>query len=380
MLKTILISSLMATSILANTPISNQLENRGFHVIDNEYNKLSIDIAILLDTSGSMQSLINQARAEIWKIINSLNNVTKNGVKPELRVSLFEYGKSSLPLSNGHLQMISPLTTDLDIFSSKLFNLRTNGGDEFAPWVIQDASLDLKWSTNKDSFKLIIIAGNEAFQQGPVLINSASSIAKEKGIIVNSIFCGDYNNGIRSQWNIISNKTDGVYSNINNNIVVEGIKTPYDDELLKLNRALNDTYIRYGYKGKEKREMQIQSDKQASGISKSILAERTVAKASSNYKNDSWDMVDALESGKEFKDIDKSTLEDEYKNISEQELEKIIEEKKVERKNIKEKIHNKNKLRAQFIKEESKKNNKNSFGDKLIKNIDKQIKDKGFKN
>ena len=45
--------------------------------------------------------------------------------------------------------------------------------------------------------KMIFIAGNEPFTQGKIDYKDAAAEAKEKDIVVNTIFCGDYNHGIQ---------------------------------------------------------------------------------------------------------------------------------------------------------------------------------------
>src|SRR5436190_18685791 len=75
-----------------------------------------VQIPILLDTSGSMQGLIEQAKGQLWKIVNEFINAKQNGRQPELEVALFEYGKDTLPASTGYIRMIAPLTNDLDKF------------------------------------------------------------------------------------------------------------------------------------------------------------------------------------------------------------------------------------------------------------------------
>ena len=42
-------------------------------------------------------------------------------------VALYEYGKDSIPASEGYLRQILPLTDDLDEVSKQLFALTTNG-------------------------------------------------------------------------------------------------------------------------------------------------------------------------------------------------------------------------------------------------------------
>ena len=87
-----------------------------------------VQMAILLDTSGSMSGLIDQARTELWAIVNEFIFAKRNGKEPELQVALYEYGKSSLPRKEGYIRMIVPFTTDLDEVSEELFALKTNSG------------------------------------------------------------------------------------------------------------------------------------------------------------------------------------------------------------------------------------------------------------
>ena len=180
--------------------ISNSV-NAGVKINDEKaVDKPLIELAILLDTSNSMDGLIEQAKTQLWKIVNELATAKKNGVTPELRVALFEYGKSSLSKSEGYQRKISDFTTDLDGISEELFKLTTNGGDEYCGWTIKSAVETLKWSKGSDNLKLIFIAGNEPFTQGKIDYRSACKQAIEKSIIVNTIFCGNFEQGVSSGW------------------------------------------------------------------------------------------------------------------------------------------------------------------------------------
>jgi hypothetical protein len=148
-----------------------------------------VQIAILLDTSSSMDGLIEQAKGQLWKICNEFIKARQNGVAPEVQVALYEYGKSSLSQQSGWIRKIQPLTTDLDKISEELFALTTNGGDEYCGWVIKQAVNELDWSPRPDVYKVIFIAGNEPFTQGPVNYAESCKAAISKGIIVNTIHC-----------------------------------------------------------------------------------------------------------------------------------------------------------------------------------------------
>src|SRR3954447_15815674 len=124
-----------------------------------------VQLAILLDTSNSMDGLIEQTKGQLWKIVNQFINARQAGKRPEVQVALYEYGKSTLSAHNGYIRQIQPLTTDLDKISEELFALKTNGGEEYCGWVIREAVNRLAWSKRSDDLKVIFIAGNEPFTQ-----------------------------------------------------------------------------------------------------------------------------------------------------------------------------------------------------------------------
>ncbi len=58
--------------------------------------RAKIQIAIALDSSNSMDGLIDRTRTQIWKIVNVLTGVTKNGQVPDLQIALYQYGNKGL--------------------------------------------------------------------------------------------------------------------------------------------------------------------------------------------------------------------------------------------------------------------------------------------
>ena len=56
----------------------------------------AVQIAILLDTSNSMDGLIAQAKTQLWNVVNEFVRARKDGRPPAIQVALFEYGKQSL--------------------------------------------------------------------------------------------------------------------------------------------------------------------------------------------------------------------------------------------------------------------------------------------
>ena len=259
-----------------------------------------VQIAILLDTSGSMQGLIEQAKTELWSLVNEFIFAKRNDMEPIVQVALYEYGKSSLAKKDGYIRQILPLTTDLDKISEELFALKTNGGDEYCGWVIQEATRSLRWSDSFDDLKVIFIAGNEPFTQGNVDYNISCKEAIAKGIIVNTIFCGSESEGINGHWKDGAVLADGNFLNIDQNrqVVRNTIAAPQDKEIAELNLKLNDTYIAFGSMGEVGLRRQMAQDLNASSSSSGVAAGRAVTKSSLNYRNSSWDLIDALKDKK----------------------------------------------------------------------------------
>ncbi|MCA9068056.1 MAG: VWA domain-containing protein, partial [Planctomycetaceae bacterium] len=152
-----------------------------------------VQMAILLDNSGSMSGLINQARQHLWKIVNEFATVRRDGKEPRLRVALYKY-------ANGKPEQLVEFTDDLDKVSELLFATRIEGGSEYCGQVIQAAVDDLDWSKDEADLKCIFIAGNEPFTQGPVDYKGACKNAIAKGITVSTIFCGNETQGINGKW------------------------------------------------------------------------------------------------------------------------------------------------------------------------------------
>ena len=219
-----------------------------------------IQMAILLDTSGSMRGLIDQAKTQLWKIVNELATAKRDGQVPDLQVALYEYGKSSIPASEDYLRMIQPLTTDLDKVSEELFALRTNGGSEYCGTVIKAATEGLAWSEANNDLKVIYIAGNEPFTQGKVHYADACKAAIAKGIIVNTIHCGSYQQGIDGKWKDGAVIADGRHLNIDHNRQIVHIPAPQDKAIAELGAKLNDTYVAYGGAGKAGAARQLAQD------------------------------------------------------------------------------------------------------------------------
>lgn len=261
-----------------------------------------VQVAILLDTSNSMDGLIAQAKTQLWGIVGRIGAAKREGRPVQLQVALFEYGNTRLPAEEGYLRQVLPFTTDLDRVSQALFALTTSGGDEYCGQVIGEAVKRLPWSAG-DGYKAIYIAGNEPFTQGESPYQETIAAARGRGIVVNTIHCGGREQGVAGRWQDGAQLGRGRFFCINQDCAAPVYRSPYDDRILELNQRLNATYIPYGAEGVAGQARQLAADSGAAAAAPSVAAERACAKAQgatnqNAYYNGGWDLVDAVRDGK----------------------------------------------------------------------------------
>lgn len=307
-----------------------------------------MQVALLLDTSNSMDGLIEQAKSQLWSILVTLSQTRKDGKAPQLEMALYEYGNDRLAPASGYVRQVLPFTNDMDEVSAALFKLTTNGGEEYCGTVIRNALGNLNWSKHKEAVRMIFIAGNESFAQGSVPYNVACDNAKEKDIVVNTIFCGDCAQGVELRWKNGATRTGGHYNCLNQNEATTYIETPYDPQLQQLNNSLNQTYLPFGQQGVIKREQQIAQDENAGQYGQANAANRATFKASSSYKNTSWDLVDAYQEDEAVLE-EAEALPEALTGLSKPEIEKKLKALEAERAEVKAKIQEVSQQRQAFI-------------------------------
>lgn len=345
-----------------------------------------IQLVILFDTSNSMDGLIEQAKSKIWAIVNETTGLRYQGIVPTLEIAVYDYGNSGLSAQSNYIRQQTPFTTNLDVISEKLFALRTNGGEEYCGAVIKKTLEDLTWSADPKDLKMIYIAGNEPFTQGPIDYKEACKLAVSKGVFINTIYCGVYDQGVRESWKDGANCSKGDYFNINSNEKITYYSTPYDTLIEQKNVKLNGTYLAYGSAATYNFTNQRAQDSNAKLQSTAVSTERIIVKSKkSAYKNEAWDAVDAYNTDSTFlKKAKDEELPSEMKGKTLEEKEKIIQEKNAERDKIQQEIGELAKKREEYINELKKKEaatnapKKDDFGTAVSNGIHEKAKSIGF--
>jgi hypothetical protein len=316
----------------------------------------SVDVVLCLDVSGSMEALTQAARIKLWDLVNELAKVKPT---PNLRVGLYSYGHNSYDPKAGWVRKDADLTTDLDEVYKKLNSLTINGGEEYVARVCRDALVEQKWAEGKNALRLIFVCGNEPVDQDKqVHLSDVAKLAKEKGVVINTIYCNWGHPDEESGWKQFAANAGGKYALIEHNKKIVQIAAPQDKELLQLNARLNDTFIAFGNKqAEDKKANQTAQDANAAGAGAPALASRVATKGGALYKNSAWCIVSKAMEDPNF-DVTKvpeDQLPEELKKLKPEERVALVKKKIAEREKIQKEIAEVNAKRASYLAEEMKK-------------------------
>lgn len=343
----------------------------------------TVQIALLLDTSSSMDGLINQARSQLWSMVDQMGRMTRvvdgktRGVKIEL--ALYEYGNDRLSVNEGYIRQVSPFTTDLDKVSELLHGLSTNGGSEYVGQVIQTAVRSLQWSSEPTALRFVFVAGNEEFNQGPVSAATAMTAAVQKDIHVQLIYCGPR----EPTWEAAAKLAKSDLMTIDQNHVAQHIPSPQDADILRLGNELNATYMAYGSEGAASVARQAKADASSARLSPKVALERAQLKSKKSYRNSNWDVIDAVDgNGKFLEQASDDQLPTELRGKTLAEKQKIVADNAAKRAELKARIAKLEAERNKFLETELARQGgaeAQSLGTELMKTTRGVATKKGYK-
>lgn len=345
----------------------------GSAAMAQDKDKPHIDVVFCIDCSGSMGPVIETAKQKVWSIVNE---IAKARPTPVLRIGLIGYGDADRQFRK------FDLSDDLDEVYKNLMTFKDEGwGHEWVGLVIHKATEEMKWSESKQALKVIYVVGNETAKQGPMDYTKTAPAAIKKDIIVNAIYCGDYDYGTATPtWKEFAKLADGQYTEIAATGGTVSIATPYDKEIEELSRKLNGTYIAFGTEGRARLENQAEQDKNAAQTGGA--ADRALAKCAAQYNNARWDLVDACKDEKfDWTKLKDEELPHEMRTMTLEERKAYVEKKAKERAEIQSQIKELSAKRGEFIKEEMKKQGlkgDKAFDEAVRKTLTEQAEKKGF--
>ena len=310
-----------------------------------------IDVVVAIDTSGSMEKLMDSVRVKLWDIVNE---VDRRDPDAELRVGLVAFGSPAYGSESGYVRIVSPLTDDLDSIYTSAWSLTTNGGDEYVGSTIKRSIEQLQWSQdeNPDNRRLLFIAGNESALQGAIDPITEAARAKDQQVLVSTLFAGDDTEGRRSGWERVAKVGGGRYLSIQTADSAVASHTPYDQELERLNAQLNKSYVAWSDAGRQSNQRLLDNDARAKSLGG--LAARVSTKGSKKYKVNSWDLVTQISTGQiSVDEVSAEELPAELQSLEKAALKDALLQKKAEREHTQREIERTQKKRARYLREQA---------------------------
>ena len=235
-------------SVVATTPLHTTQLIDPVHVA-----KPKIDVVFVLDTTGSMSGLIAAAKEKIWSIATSMASAQP---VPEIRIGLVAYRDRG----DAYVTRVVDLSSDLDTMYATLMQFAADGGGdgpESVNQALHDAVNGMAWSQDPNSYKVVFLVGDAAPHmdyQDDVKYPQTLALAAAKGIIVNTIQCGEEAE-TRQRWQQIAAVGHGSYFSVDQAGSAVAITTPFDADLARLAAALDQTRLYYGTPEEKARQL-----------------------------------------------------------------------------------------------------------------------------
>jgi von Willebrand factor type A domain-containing protein len=207
--------------------------------------KPAVEVAFVLDTTGSMGGLIEGAKRKIWSIASA---IVDSNPDADIRMGLVAYRD----IGDDYVTRTFDLTTDTQDLYANLLELKARGGGDWPESVNEalDVAVNkLHWTLGGDVRRIVFLVGDAPphmdYAQDtkyPVTL----AVAKQKDIIVNAVLAGNARDTERV-WRDIAQNGNGRFIPIpqdGGQVVI--IETPYDNDIIILQKQINGTVIPYG--------------------------------------------------------------------------------------------------------------------------------------
>ena len=345
-----------------------------------------VEVAFVLDTTGSMSGLIAGAKAKIWFIANQI--VTAEP-KPHVRIALVPYRDKG----DEYVTKVFDLTDNIDQVYKDLMGFSAAGGGDTPENVNQalhDAVNKLSWSEDESTLRIIYLVGDcpphNEYEDVPTYDKIAYQAINEKDIYINTILCGNHGEAMKV-WREIARRAEGSFAQIG----VETIATPFDDKLGELNAALAETNVYYG--DSDARARQAEMDEGLKRMERPAAADRAefVAKAGEGKASGALtapagpdavrDLVDAVRDEKlDLSEVEEDLLPEEMRDMTPEEREEYVAEHQSQRDEILTQIRELSEQRAAFQRKamEERAEGEDGFDATVVRQLREQAARKGL--
>ncbi len=214
--------------------------------------KPAVEVAFVLDTTGSMGGLLEGAKRKIWSIATTIVDTNPDA---DIRMGLVAYRD----IGDDYVTKTFDLTTDIQDIYANLLEMKARGGGDWPESVNEalDVAVNkLKWTQGSETRRIVFLVGDAPphmnYEQDTKYPETLK-VARQRDIIVNAVLAGNARDTERV-WREIAQGGNGRFIPIpqdGGEIVV--IETPFDDEIIILQKQINGTVIPYGPRATQKR-------------------------------------------------------------------------------------------------------------------------------
>ena len=311
-----------------------------------------VEVAFVLDTTGSMSGLIDGAKRKIWSIANQL---ASGQPRPKVAIALVAYRDRG----DAYVTRVHQLTDDIDAVYADLQQLAADGGGDTPESVNQalhEAVTNLSWSSDKNVYRAVFLVGDappHLDYQDDVPFARSVALARAKGIAINTVQCGDAAE-TTPIWRQIASAGGGTFAAISQDGGMLALATPMDGELAKLNADLASTLVPYGAPA-EQSELEAKRDRAASAEPAAVASRLAFfSKLGGKLNSGRADLLDAIASGdKKLADVPVPELPASLQAMAPAAREEVVKEKLEQRQKIQKRIDDLTAERDKYVADES---------------------------
>lgn len=331
------------------------------------------EIVFCLDATGSMSGLIGTAKEKIWDIVSEL---AQDGDIDSLKLGMVFYRD----IGDSFVTKQIAMTTDLDEAYSELLKITAAGGGDTPESVNQglhEAITAMKWSTDKNTYRTIFVVGDcppHMDYDQDVKYTESCKLAAKKRITINTIKLGNSCREAIPHFKAMASCTNGEFLMLDQNAQDIVVATPYDGEINRLSRNIDDTRMYYG----EEELREVNYSKKAKSMAVYDSGSATANSARAEYKQSktgqkvaygSQEIINDYENGKlDLKDIEDDKLPKELKGKTLAEKERIVKQLLDKRNTDNKKLKDLLAKKREFVEQKASENtDKLSFSKEVLK-------------
>lgn len=228
-----------------NIPVDPPIDH---HIVASQNPR--VDVVFVLDTTGSMGGLIQTAKEKIWSIATTMASAQPT---PEIRIGLVAYRDRG----DQYVTKIVDLSSDLDSVYANLMDFAAAGGGDTPESVNQalyDAVHNMSWSEGEQAYRVVFLIGDAPphMDYNEVRYPEIIATANEKGIVINTIQCGEIQ-ATMGPWTQIASLGQGSFFQVEQGGSAVAYASPFDAEIATLSAKLDNTRLYYGDKVQKER-------------------------------------------------------------------------------------------------------------------------------